>query len=285
MASDNTVYARLTLDLGPERVADTAAALGIRTPLPPYPSMGLGSIAVSPLEMASAYATLAAGGIYSEPTGIRKVVLADGEPDRDAGWGIPERRQVIPDWVAAEVTRILAENIQGGTGTGARFGRPAAGKTGTTEDHADAWFIGYTPLLATAVWIGFPEGEIPMTNVHGISVAGGTFPADIFRLFMTSAATGTPYTEFPAPNGEPAWRYDWRGQYQYEGGYDYDYDYGGDDSSEEEDEEETEPEEQPSEPEREPSTPPAAQSPAPSPPSTPAPPPSRPTRPLPPDPE
>ena len=245
--------------------------------------MGLGSIDVSPLEMASAYATLAAGGIYSEPTGIRRVELADGDEDADAGWGVPEQRRVIPDWVASEVTRILAENIQGGTGTGAQFGRPAAGKTGTTENHADAWFCGYTPNLASAVWIGFPEGQRPMTNVHGISVAGGTFPADIFRFFMTSAATNTPYTEFPAPKGTPVWDYNYRGQYQYEGAYDYDYDYGDDDSSEETT---TTEEEQPSEPERRTPTTPAAQQPPPSPPSPPASPPTTgPTRTLPPDPE
>jgi penicillin-binding protein 1A len=218
LKSDNTVYARLTLDVGPEKVAHMAHALGIRTSLPPFPSMGLGSIAVSPLEMASAYATLAAGGVYSQPTGIRKVVLADETEDTDAGWGVPVRRRVIPDWVAAEVTRILQENIQEGTGVGAAFGRPAAGKTGTTEDHNDAWFCGYTPRLTTAVWVGYPKAEIPMLNVHGIAVAGGTFPADIFKLFMTAASTGTPYTEFPEAKTSPVWHY-WRGQYQYQGGY------------------------------------------------------------------
>ena len=104
-ASDNTVYAKLTLDLGPEEVARTAQEMGIQTPLQPYPSIGLGSIEVSPLEMASAYATLAAGGVYSDPTGIRKVVLADGTEDTDAGWGRPVRTRVLDDWVAAEVTR------------------------------------------------------------------------------------------------------------------------------------------------------------------------------------
>jgi penicillin-binding protein 1A len=224
LRSDNTVYARLTLDVGPERVARMAHALGIRTDLPPFPSMGLGSIAVSPLEMASAYATLAARGVYSEPTGIRKVVLADGNPDPDAGWGVPVRRRVIPDWVAAEVTSILEENIQSGTGVGAAFGRPAAGKTGTTEDHKDAWFCGYTPRLAAVVWVGYPKAEIPMLDVHGIAVAGGTFPADIWKLFMRPASTGTPYTEFPEPRTTPVWHY-WRGQYQYQGGYSY-YDSG-----------------------------------------------------------
>ena len=278
LASDNTVFARLTLDLGPEKVAAMAHALGIRTTLPPFPSMGLGSIAVSPLEMASAYATLAAGGVYSEPTGIRKVVLAgQTENDSDAGWGQPVRRQVIPDWVAAEVTRILAENIQGGTGVGAQFGRPAAGKTGTTENHADAWFCGYTPRLTAVVWVGYPKGEIAMTNVHGIAVAGGTFPADIFRLFMTSAATGTPYTEFPDARTSPVWHY-FRGQYQYQGGYSYDE--GSSSSSETPTTTQTTVPERPSEP----STP--RDKPTPQQPVKPAlPPPTPPSRPLPPPPE
>ncbi|MGZ8695067.1 MAG: transglycosylase domain-containing protein [Gaiellaceae bacterium] len=231
LKSDNTVYARLTLDVGPENVARTAHALGIRTPLPPYPSMGLGSIDVSPLEMASAYATLAAGGVYSEPTGIRKVLI-NGKDDPDAGWGIPARQHVIPDWVAAEVTRVLGENIESGTGTAAYFGKPAAGKTGTTSDHADAWFCGYTPTLSTSIWVGYLSWNKPMLDVHGISVAGGTFPAMIWHDYMTKATAGLPYREFAQPRGTPVWRDDYRGQYQYDGSY---YDpYSASDSSSEE---------------------------------------------------
>ena len=91
---------------------------------------------------------------------------------------------MVDDWVAAEVTKILEDNIQAGTGVGAAIDRPAAGKTGTTENHADAWFCGYTPNLSAAVWVGYPQAEIPMSSVHGIAVAGGTFPATIWRLFM-----------------------------------------------------------------------------------------------------
>jgi len=163
--------------------------------------------------MASAYATIAAGGIYSEPVAIRKVVLADGKPDKDAGWGQPNRRRVIPDWVAAEVTRILALNIQEGTGVGANIGRPAGGKTGTTENHADAWFCGITPTLSASVWVGYPQAEIPMTNVHGIAVAGGTFPATIWRLFLEQAIGPTPVRDFPEAHSEPVWRPFTRGQY------------------------------------------------------------------------
>ncbi|HET7856112.1 MAG TPA: transglycosylase domain-containing protein, partial [Gaiellaceae bacterium] len=139
LASDNTVYARLTLDLGPEKVAAMAHRLGVRSSLKTkegayVPSLGLGSIAVSPLDMASAYATLAAGGMYSQPMAIRKVELVGGGEDRTAGWGKPRRQRVIADWVAAEVTGVLEDNIQAGTGVAANIGRPAAGKTGTTEN-------------------------------------------------------------------------------------------------------------------------------------------------------
>ena len=218
LASDNTVFARLTLDLGPEKVAAMATRLGVRSTLKTkegayVPSLGLGSIGVSPLDMASAYATIAAGGIYSKPVAIRRVVLADGQDDTDAGWGEPDRHRVIADWVAAEVTRILELNVQGGTGVGANIGRPAGGKTGTTENHADAWFCGITPTLSASVWVGYPQAEIPMTNVHGISVAGGTFPATIWKLFMDAALGSTPVRDFPEAHSEPVWRPFTRGQY------------------------------------------------------------------------
>ena len=218
LASDNTVFARLTLDLGPEKVASMAYRLGVRSSLKTkegayVPSLGLGSIGVSPLDMASAYATIAAGGIYSEPMAIRKVELADGTQDRDAGWGKSKRHRVIADWVAAKVTEILEENVQAGTGVGAAIGRPAGGKTGTTENHADAWFCGITPTLSATVWVGYPQAEIPMTNVHGISVAGGTFPATIWRLFMEEAIGPTPERDFPESHSEPIWHPFTRGQY------------------------------------------------------------------------
>src|SRR4051794_277813 len=218
LLSDNTVYARLTLDLGADKVAAMAHRLGIRSSLKTkegiyVPSMGLGSIGVSPLDQASAYATLAAGGIYSEPMAIRKVVFADGTDDKDSGWGRPKRKRVIADWVASEVSRILQMNIQSGTGVGANIGRPAGGKTGTTENHADAWFCGITPTLTAAVWVGYPQAEIPMTSVHGISVAGGTFPATIWKLFMDSAIGPTPVREFPEAQSSPIWRTFTTGQY------------------------------------------------------------------------
>jgi len=213
LASDNTVYAQLTLDVTPEKVAQMAHLLGIRSHLDAVPAMGLGADAISPLEEASAYATLAAGGIYSKPMAITKVVLANGKVDTDAGWGQPDRKRVISDGVAYEVTKILEDNVLHGTGVGAYFGRPAAGKTGTTDNHADAWFCGYTPNLETTIWVGYPRAEIPMENVHGIAVAGGTFPATIWKLFMESALGSSHVYDFPEPKQPPVWKPFTRGQY------------------------------------------------------------------------
>ena len=232
--SDNTVYAQLTLDVTPEAVAAMARKLGVRsrltTPDGAYvPSIGLGSIEVTPLDMASAYATLAAGGIYSEPRAIKRVVLASGKEDEGAGWGKPKRKRVLSEGVAYTVTKILEKNIQYGTGTGANYGHPAAGKTGTTEEHSDAWFCGYTPRLETTVWIGYPRGKIPMTNVHGISVSGGSFPAQIWRLFMSSAIGQLEPLSFPEPSEYPEWSSFERGQYGRSFGYSGGYDSGGSD--------------------------------------------------------
>jgi penicillin-binding protein 1A len=216
LRSDNTVYARLTLDVGPENVLDIARRMGVKTKLEPVASIGLGSNSVSVLEMASAYATLAAQGVYSEPMAIRKVVLANGKVDDEAGWGKPKRKRVLSDGVAYEVTRILERNIESGTGTNAAIGRPAAGKTGTTDNFADAWFCGYTPTLSTAVWVGYPKAQVEMDDVHGIRVAGGTFPAMIWGRFMSAALAGVPVTDWPAPSDPAVWS-PFDGQYAFEG--------------------------------------------------------------------
>jgi penicillin-binding protein 1A len=233
LRSDNTVYAQLTLDVGPENVADMAHKLGVRASLKTregayVPALGLGAMGVSPLDMASAYATIAAGGIYSRPMAITKVVLPDGRVDEGAGWGVPERKRVISDGVAWEVTKILRDNINEGTGTAANIPRPAAGKTGTTERHSDAWFCGYTPDLSTTVWVGYPQGEIPMESVHGISVAGGTFPAQIWRLFMSPALENRRAREFALPKQWPVWTDFEQGQYANSSSF---YDSDDDDDS------------------------------------------------------
>ena len=224
LRSDNTVYARLTLDVGPENVAKMAHALGVRTDLRTsdgayVPSMGLGSRVVTPLDLASSYSTIAAGGIYSKPMAIRKVILPGGKVDREAGWGVAQRKRVIPDWVASEVTRILEENMTSGTGTGAYFGATSAGKTGTTDNFADAWFCGFIPGLEATIWLGYPRGEIPMLSVHGIEVSGPTFPASIWRLFMEPAVRYAALPkEFPVATHAPVWTSHTL-QYAMSGGY------------------------------------------------------------------
>ena len=182
VASDNTVFAQLDLDVGPERVAETAHSMGITSPLDGIPAEGIGGlrIGVSPLEMADAYATLAAGGIRHDPVAIRRVVFPGGRVER------PEQaapRRVVSEAVAYEVTRLLHDNITEGTGTAAYTGcEGQAGKTGTTDRLTDAWFAGYQPNLSTVVWVGYPESNaIEMTSVHGITVFGGTFPAEIWH--------------------------------------------------------------------------------------------------------
>jgi penicillin-binding protein 1A len=197
LKSDNTVYAQLDLDVGPKAVRDTAKMMGITTKLDGLPAEGLGGLrlGVSPLEMASAYATLASGGIRSRPEAIKKVEFPDGKSD---DLGKPQRKRVFSDGVAGEVTKILEMNVKSGTGTHANFGCPAAGKTGTTDNFNDAWFVGYTPKLATSVWVGFPNALTEMRSVHGIEVQGGSFPAQIWHDYM-NVAHGGDCESFPQP--------------------------------------------------------------------------------------
>ena len=202
LKSDNTVYAQLIADMGPDEVEKTAKLMGITSKLDGLPAEGLGGlrVGVSPLEMANAYATLASGGIRTVPEAIERVKFPNGDVE---DFGKPERKRVFSDGVAYEVTKILRQNVQSGTGTKASIGctQGTAGKTGTTDRFNDAWFVGYTPSLATSVWIGYPDAQQEMTSVHGISVAGGTFPAEIWSSFM-SVANGT-CESFPTPS-EPA---------------------------------------------------------------------------------
>jgi penicillin-binding protein 1A len=220
LQSDNTVYARLALDVGPANIVSMARRLGIRTsPLQPFPSITLGSEVVTPLEMASAYATLAAGGIYSKPMAITKVVLPNGKVDTDAGWGKPQRERVVSDWVAETVTKVLEQNMLYGTGRNAHISNHTdAGKTGTTDNYADAWFCGYTPHLEATVWIGYPQGEIPMLDVHGTVVSGPTFPAQIWHAYMSTAVGNRPDVAFPPAQTQPVFT-SWRGQWEFGGAY------------------------------------------------------------------
>jgi penicillin-binding protein 1A len=197
LSSDNSIYMQLDLDLGPENVKQTAKDMGIKSPLEGYPSEGLGGlkVGVSPLEMANAYATIASGGWRNRPIAVTKVVFPDGKTDN---LGKPRRHKAFEDGVTYEATKILKQNIQAGTGTAANIGCPAAGKTGTTDNFRDAWFVGFTPKLATSVWVGYPATQIEMRSVHGISVAGGTFPAQIWGRYM-KLAKGDDCGDFPEP--------------------------------------------------------------------------------------
>ena len=201
LASDNTVYAQLILDIGPKKVCQTAKDLGIKTKLDCYPAEGLGGLrlGVTPLEMANAYATLASGGVRHEPKAIKRVVFPDGKSE---DLGKPVSKRVLTDGQAYEVTQILQANVLGGTGTAAQIGCPAAGKTGTTDNFNDAWFVGYTPKLATSVWVGYPKAQISMEATRIGSVAGGTWPAMIWHDFMITAK-GDDCDDFPPPT-EPA---------------------------------------------------------------------------------
>jgi penicillin-binding protein 1A len=230
LKSDNTVYAQLDLDLGPKSVAETAKSMGITTKLDGYPAEGLGGLTrgVSPLEMATAYATLASGGMRNKPIAILQVKFPDGEVE---DLGKPKRERVLSEAQAYEVTKILKQNVTSGTGRAANITCPSAGKTGTTDNFNDAWYDGFTPDLAAAVWVGYPDALREMRSVHGISVAGGTFPAQIWKKFM-DVAKGDKCNDFPPPKTRIQWS-PFFGRYS-KGGSGYSYNSGdgyGDDTT------------------------------------------------------
>ena len=189
--SDNSVFAQLCMDTGPENVVATAQKMGIVSPLAAVPSITLGTEAVNPLEMASAYATLASGGIYRRPQAIVKVVVPGGKVD----WKPKTKGQrVLSAGVAYTINKILQQNAVSGTGagTGAYVSRPRAGKTGTTDDYIDAWYCGYTPNLATAVWMGYwkdTRHEMP-------GVAGSTYCVPMWGKFNEVALADLPSVDF-----------------------------------------------------------------------------------------
>ena len=194
--SVNTIFSQLVLDVGPDKVAATAHAMGIGSQLQPVCSITLGTQAVTPLEMANGYATLADGGVFHRATPIQEVSSIGGRTLYRA----PGRGHVaITPTSAALVTRALEGVITSGTGTAAAIGRPAAGKTGTAQNFQDAWFCGYVPQLAACVWVGYPQGEIPMHGVEGFpDVFGGSLPAEIWHDFMAKAVAGMPVQTFSA---------------------------------------------------------------------------------------
>ncbi|HEX6400751.1 MAG TPA: PBP1A family penicillin-binding protein [Actinomycetota bacterium] len=218
--SVNTIFAQLTVEVGPEAVADVARRMGIRSRLSPVCSIGLGTSDVSVLDMTSAFATLAAEGAYVRPRTVQKVTGPDGlvlqgSPGDVRDVGV----QVVSADDAVAATRVLQGVVEHGTGTAAGLpGRPAAGKTGTAQRATDAWFCGYVPQLATCVWVGYPGGARPMRDVGGFEeVYGGTIPARIWHDFMVEATQGMQVVPFrpgsydqyadplpPPPPPEPA---------------------------------------------------------------------------------
>jgi penicillin-binding protein 1A len=196
--SVNTIYAQLIAQMGPEKVVDMAHLLGIRSKLDPYCSITLGSVAIDPLELTNVYATLAARGIRHRATPLHQVEFPSGRTeDRFGSRGTP----VLATNDADLVTSALEGVVDRGTGASANI--PTyyiAGKTGTANENVDAWFCGYTVQIATCVWVGHVEGEIPLVNVEGVPlVFGGTIPAAIWRDYMTVALEGTEPTPFVTP--------------------------------------------------------------------------------------
>jgi penicillin-binding protein 1A len=203
--SVNTVYAQLMKTVGPAKVVDLAHKAGVTADLSADLSLTLGTSEVSVLDMASAYSTFARRGEHVEPVTILEVRTADGhvlERSRSS------RTRAFSAKVADTVNYCLQQVVTGGTGTGASIGKPVAGKTGTTQDFGDAWFVGYTPRLTTAVWMGYPEGNSKkMLNVRGRKVNGGSFPATIFKRFMSAAMAdgdyGGSFAPAPSLGGKP----------------------------------------------------------------------------------
>ncbi len=211
--SVNAVYARLIMRVGAEDVVETAQRMGIESPLEPNPAIALGGLSqgVTPLEMASAYGTIASGGYRNFPTGLLRVTDDRGtvvyEPDSTAN-------QAISKTVAVQASLMLHDVVENGTAQEARIpGTWVAGKTGTTQSYRDAWFVGYTDRISCAVWVGYRDGQVEMTDVHGIRVTGGSIPAKTWKVFMTRAlkAQRAPLTPVEPPdpvalgdeNGEP----------------------------------------------------------------------------------
>ncbi len=204
--SDNTVFVQLATDMGLSRVASMARALGITTPVEPYPSTAIGGlgVGVSPLDMASSYATFAGGGIHRGPYAVERIEhVSYGDEEAAYDHRVLGSR-VLTGNQAAATTRVLRGVVESGTATmfhdlDKELGKPSAGKTGTSDDFADAWYVGYTPRLCTSVWVGYPDGRRSMVGVHGIKELNGeTLPMDIWSFYMTTATEDDPAQDFPA---------------------------------------------------------------------------------------
>jgi len=202
--SVNTVAVQLADKVGPSNVIANAKKLGITTLVEDgspnddnLASAALGGLTkgVTPLEMAAAYGAFANKGVYIKPTAIVKILDRNGNVLEDNSSDV-QKTQVMSEKTAYEMTSMLEGVITRGTGTAASIGRPAAGKTGTTDDNHDAWFIGYTPDIVTAVWVGDDTGSQSLGEIYG-----GTVPAQIWHDYMASAVSGTSADDFDVPTG------------------------------------------------------------------------------------
>lgn len=191
-ASVNTVFARLAWEVGAKNIAKTAEKMGIETKVPSYPSIALGTTNVSPFEMASAYGTLATGGVHYQPVVIKRVLNKQGETVFAAR---KRAKRAIPKEIAVAATDVLEGVITKGTARRAAIGRPAAGKTGTSQDYRDVWFVGYTPQMVTSVWVGYPKERA--IYVNGVHAFGGTVAAPIWADYMKRALKGKKVLQFP----------------------------------------------------------------------------------------
>ena len=204
--SVNVVFAQLALDVGPENIVDAAHRMGITVGLDAVPAITLGVEEVPTMDMASSYATLANDGVHCDAWAVRKVEYAGVPRTAPKGQRVlyqheSKCKQVVDPEIAHLVTAMLQRVVCCGTGRAAILpgNRPVAGKTGTAQDYTNVYFAGYTPQVATAVWVGFSEGQKPMDSYYGTSVFGGTIAAPIWQDFMARAMAEFPVQGFEAP--------------------------------------------------------------------------------------
>ncbi len=196
--SVNCAFIRIAHEVGLPKVIEMAHRLGLKENFKTYPTLVIGAQETTVLEMANAYATLADDGVYHPPTFIDHIVDRFGRTIYKAD---PVGKRVLDPQISQMAVQTLRSVVQYGTGTAANlYDRQVAGKTGTTEQNTDAWFNGFTPQLATSVWMGDPKARTPMYDVGGITVFGGTYPARIWGAYTEAALSGQPPIAFPLPS-------------------------------------------------------------------------------------
>jgi membrane peptidoglycan carboxypeptidase len=200
MKSINIISAKLIEEVTPGVVVNAAHRLGIESEMGANPSLALGATGVSPLEMAAAFATMASGGIRHEPYFIVEITTSEGQSVEET---IPKNQRAADPLTCYQMVDMLRGVIEGGTGISLRssgFLRPCAGKTGTSNDYRDNWFVGFTPDLVAAVWVGFDDNH-PMYDAKKKGMTGARNALPIFAQFVKNALASSQYSEFPVPNG------------------------------------------------------------------------------------